>query len=219
MAAREILRRIASGVVRPCAVLSALVLLTSCYVPDDYTAEIRITRTGNYGIAYSGTLTWAPLFGQIARGEISREEGASQSAGFLAALQEDNNFTSVSSLGQGRFQVRYDRRGRFTKTQMLSFVRRNARIIELRALEDGRVFIAGTRASDLQADQLESVGLQTRGLMRVVTDAPVLAHNATSVRPSPTPGYTIYDWRITSFRQPAPRLELKLDGRLPTTGL
>lgn len=218
MATRQVGKPMINAV-RFCVAFVALAVLSSCYVPDDYTAEIRVTRTGKYGMAYVGPLTWAPLYGQIARGELDQEEAESQAAGFLTALKQDSNFTSVSSLGRGRYDVRYDRRGRFTKTQMLSFVRRNARIFELRAVEDGRVFISGRRASDIQADQLEQIGLQTQGLMRVVTDAAVLAHNATSVRPSPTPGYTIYDWRMTSFRQPAPSIELKLDGRLATTGL
>lgn len=218
MAAREIsIGAYLAGSMRTCFVVAALALLASCYVPDEYTAEIRITRAGHYGITYSCVLMWVPLYGQVVRGEVRREEAAEQSAGFLTALKADSHFTSVSSLGQGRFEVRYDRRGRFNKTQMLSFVRRNARIIDLRAFEDGRVLIAGKSPTDLQADQLQEIGLQTRGLMRIVTDAPVLQHNATSVRPSPTPGYTIYDWNVTSFRQPAPRLELKLDGRLPST--
>lgn len=64
---------------------------------------------------------------------------------------------------------------------------------------------------------MEAAGLTTQGLVRVVTDAPVLEHNAMSVRPSPTPGYSIYEWRQSSFRQPAPKLTLKIDGKLATT--
>jgi hypothetical protein len=199
------------------AFAATMVALSSCYVPDDYAAEIRITRSGNYGISYTGTLTWAPLFGQIARREIDAAAAAEQSAGFLRALKEDGNFTSVVSLGKGQYDVRYDRRGRFTRTQMVSFVRRNARIFQIRAIEDGCIFVFGTRAGSSQADQLEAAGLTTQGLVRVVTDAPVLEHNAMSVRPSPTPGYSIYEWRQSSFRQPAPKLTLKIDGKLATT--
>ncbi len=34
-----------------------LLLLGACYVPDNFGAEIRITRDGKYGITYSGDLT------------------------------------------------------------------------------------------------------------------------------------------------------------------
>lgn len=202
-------------------VLVGLVLalpLASCYVPDKFGSEIRITKSGGYGISFNGVLTWAPLFGQIARGEIEAEAAAEQVTGFLAALKSDSYFQSVASLGKGRFQVRYDRRGQIDRTQMISFVRRNARIFQIRANEDGKVSFFGTGAGSTQADQLEAMGLKTDGLLRIVTDAPVLTHNAMSVRPSPMPGYTMYDWKMTSFRQKAPKLTLQLDGPLPTTG-
>lgn len=202
------------------AILALFVILplASCWVPDKFGSEIRITKSGGYGISFSGELTWAPLFGQIARGEIDAEAAAEQVAGFLATLKADGHFQSVASLGKGRFQVRYDRRGVIDRTQMISFVRRNARIFQIRANEDGKVSFFGTGAGSSQADQLEAMGLKTDGLLRIVTDAPVLTHNAMSVRPSPIPGYTMYDWNMTSFRQKAPKLTLQLDRTLPTTG-
>lgn len=197
--------------------LIILVPLSACYVPDNYGAEIRITKDGNFGISYSGELTWAPLYGQIVRGEIESDLAAEQVAGFTADLKQDGNFEYVASLGRGRYEVRYDRQGVLTRTQVVSFIRRNARIFQFQALEDGTVKFSGRRASALQADQLEGVGLQNRGLLRIVTDAPVSEHNATAVRPSPIPGYVMYDWQVSSFRDPAPRLTLQLSGPLPTS--
>ncbi len=192
--------------------------LASCWVPDKFGSEIRITKSGGYGISFNGELTWAPLYGQIVRGEITTEAAAEQSAGFLAALKTDGNFQYVASLGKGRYQVRYDRRGVIDRTQMISFVRRNARIFQIRANEDGKVSFFGTGAGSSQADLLDAMGLKTDGLLRIVTDAPVLTHNAMSVRPAPMPGYVMYDWKMTSFRQKAPKLTLQLDGKLATTG-
>ncbi|MEQ8510379.1 MAG: hypothetical protein RIB43_15345 [Rhodospirillaceae bacterium] len=195
-----------------------LLPLASCFVPDEYSAEIRLTKNGGYGISYVGQLTWAPLYGQLTRGEIDREAASEQAAAFLAGLKADGYFESVVSLGSGRYQVRYDRQGQFTETQLLSFVRRNARIFQIRAAEDGTVNFFGTGAGKNQADQLEAIGLRTKGLVRVVTDAEVLSHNAMSVRRAPTPGYTIYDWNMTSFRQSVPKLTLQLTAKsLPTS--
>ncbi len=199
-------------------VVAMLMPLTSCFVPDKYSTEIRLTKSGGYGISYVGELTWAPLYGQLTRGEIEPEAGAEQAAAFLAGLKADIYFESVTGLGSGRYKVRYDRQGQFTETQLLSFVRRNARIFQIRASEDGTVNFFGTGAGSNQADQLEAIGLRTEGLVRVVTDAEVLSHNAMSVKRSPTPGYTIYDWNMTSFRQPVPKLTLQLTTKsLPTS--
>lgn len=198
--------------------LLACAALSSCYVPDNFGSEIRITKEGNYGISFNGELIWAPMYGQLARGEMTAETAAEQIPQFMSALKEDKNFQSVTSLGRGRFQVRYDRRGVFDRTQMISFVRRTYRIFQIRANEDGKVSFFGSKAGATHAAQLEAARLQTRGLLRVVTDAEVLSHNATSVRPSPMPGYVMYDWNVESFRQPAPSLVLQLNRTLPTTG-
>lgn len=192
--------------------------LASCYVPDNFGSEIRITKDGSYGISFNGELIWAPLYGQLARGEMSPETAAEQIPQFMSALKEDKNFKSVTSLGKGRFDVRYDQRGRFDRTKMISFVRRNYRIFQIRANEDGKVSFFGSKSGATYADQLEASRLQTRGLLRIVTDAEVLSHNATSVRPAPMPGYAMYDWKVESFRQPAPKLILQLNRTLPTTG-
>lgn len=196
----------------------ALAALSSCYVPDNFGSEIRITKEGNYGITFSGELIWAPLYGQLARGEMTSETAAEQIPQFMASLKEDKNFQSVASLGSGRFQVRYDNRGRFDRTKMISFVRRNYRIFQIRANEDGKVSFFGSKSGATYADQLEASRLQTRGLLRIVTDAEVLTHNATDVRPAPMPGYVMYSWKVESFRQPAPKLVLQLNRTLPTTG-
>ena len=197
--------------------LVLLLPLSACYVPNNYGTEVRITRDGNYGIFYSGELTWAPLYSQIARGEIEEDAAAEQVIGFTDDLKRDTNFKSVVSLGRGRFRVRYDRQGTITRTTMISFVRRNSRIFELHALEDGQVKFIGSSATSLQADQLEAIGIKSQGLLRITTDAPVSEHNAMSVRPASVPGYVMYDWNISSLRQPGPKLTLQLSRTLPSS--
>lgn len=197
--------------------LIILLPLVACYVPDNFAAEIRITKEGNYGISYSGDLIWAPLFGQSARGEIEAEAAAEQIIGFTADLKLDGHFQSVASLGRGRFQVRYNRQGTIAHTQVISFVRRSARIFQLFATEEGQVRFLGRSASAMQAEQLENISMQTRGLFRIVTDSPVSEHNASAVRPAPMPGYAMYDRKLSSFRQPAPKLTLQLNTTLPTS--
>ena len=59
-------------------------MLTSCFVPDQYEAEIRLTKDGSYGITFIGILISAPLYGQIVRGNI---DGAGLHDLRLAAAQ------------------------------------------------------------------------------------------------------------------------------------
>ena len=200
------------------ATVACLVLLalSSCYVPDNYEAEIRFSRAGAYGLGFEGELTWAPLYGQSVRGDLTAEEIATQQQGFLEELRNTRGVQRVTSLGRGQFDVVYDRTGVLTKTAHLVFVKRNAAIFELRADSDGTVRITGAGASSSQADQLEALPLTSRGLFRVVTDARVLDHNAQRVSPGGR-GFTRYDWQLNGFRGQRPRLTLTLERELPTS--
>lgn len=201
------------------AVGAALALLASCYIPDRYEAEIRLTKDGGYGVTFIGQLTYAPLFGQIARGQIDAEKAEANDKMIQEQLKRDTAFKEVTPLGKGRYQVRFDREGRFGGAmQMVNFATRNQAIFRIRTTEDGLIQVNGSGQGQLYADRFEEIGLRSQGLLRIVTDVEVLEHNATFVRASPTPGFTQYDWRIRSFRDPPP----KFIGRLavdPRTGV
>jgi hypothetical protein len=193
------------------AATAVVIAMAACFVPDQYEAEIRFTKTGGYGITYIGVLTNAPLFSEIARGNVTEAKAAESIKGYIGQLKRDSSFKEVASIGRGRFQVRYSREGRFFgEHQMVTFVSRQAPIFRLRTFEDGRISISGSGAGRQYAERLEEVGLATQGLFRVVTDAEVTEHNAQFVRQSPVPGFTVYDWRIRSFRDAPPRLIAKL---------
>ncbi|MCB2109332.1 MAG: hypothetical protein KDE14_16605, partial [Rhodobacteraceae bacterium] len=177
---------------------------------------IRFTSTGAYGVTYIGDLIYAPLWGQIARKEIEPDAAKLQNQQFLDFLKQDSHFKKVNALGRGRFQVEYKIEEQFQGLhQSFTFVNRNGQIFRLRATEDGEMILSGSAQARLYAERFEEVGLSMQGLVRVTTDAEVVEHNATFVRASTTPGFTQYDWRIRSLRDPPPRLiaRLKIDTR------
>jgi hypothetical protein len=196
---------------RAAAALAAVLALASCYIPDRYEAEIRLTRDGGFGVTFIGQIIYAPLFSQIARGEISEEKAKDNDRMILEQLRRDSAFKEVSPLGSGRYQVRFEREGRFGGAmQMVNFATRQQAIFRIRTTEDGLVQVNGSGQGQLYADRFEEVGLRTQGLLRIVTDAEVVEHNATFVRASPTPGFTQYDWRIRDFRDPPPKFIARL---------
>ena len=193
------------------AALVCMLLASSCFIPDQYESEIRLARDGSYGITFIGILTYAPLYGQIARGEIDPEHAKANEQMFLEQLKRDDGFKEVRSLGRGRYQVRYERTGRFAGShQMATFVSRQEPIFRIRTTEDDLVEVNGSGQGNIYADKLEQVGLKSQGLFRIVTDMEVTKHNAQFIRKSTTPGFTMYDWQLRSFRDPPPRLSAKL---------
>ena len=210
--------------IRTCArvavtALLACGLLASCYLPDRFEAEIRLTKDGGYGVAFIGQLVYAPLYGKIAKKEITPEKAEADTKMILEQLKRDTAFKEVTSLGRGRYQVRFDREGRFGGAmQMVNFATRNQAIFRIRTTETGLIQVNGSGQGGLYADRFKEIGLTTQGLVRIVTDVEVLEHNATFVRASRTPGFTQYDWRIRSFKDPPH----KFIGRLaidPRTGV
>lgn len=188
-----------------------LALASSCYVPDNFETELRVTKDGSYGITFIGVLTYAPLFGQIARGAIDDEHAKNNERMMMEALKRDDGFKQVTSLGKGRYQVRYERTGRFAGAhQQVTFVSRQEPIFRMRTTEEATVEINGSGQGRVYAKQLGEVGLKTQGLFRVVTDMEVTEHNAQFVRKSPTPGYTVYDWTVRNFTDIPPHLSAKM---------
>lgn len=197
----------------------ALAALASCWLPEQFETEIRFTSNGAYGVTYIGIITYAPLFGKIARGQISKEEVDAQIQSYLKFLRGDSNFKQINSIGSGRFQVKYEKEGQFAgNKQSFNFIARQGAMFRLRTTEDGKVVMSGSGQARLYANSFEEVGLKMQGLFRVVTDAEVLEHNASFVRASRTPGFTQYDWRIRNLRDIPPKLvaKLKVD---PRTGV
>lgn len=189
----------------------ALFTLASCYVPDRFEAEIRLSKDGSFGITYIGVLTYAPLYGQIIRGGISPEKAEENNALFMEQLKRDPDFKEVSPMGRGRYQVRYEREGRLAGSlQMVNFPSRQQAIFRIRTTESGLIQVNGSGQGQLYAARFEEVGLRSQGLVRVVTDAEVLETNAGFTRASPAPGYTQYDWRIRSFSDPPPKFIARL---------
>lgn len=186
-------------------------LASSCYVPDNFETELRVTKDGSYGITFIGVLTYAPLYGQIARGKIDDEHAKTNERMMMETLKRDDGFKQVTSLGKGRYQVRYERTGRFAGAhQQVTFVSRQEPIFRVRTTEAATVEINGSGQGRQYAKQLGEVGLKTQGLFRVVTDMEVTENNAQFVRKSPTPGYTVYDWTIRNFTDIPPHLSAKM---------
>lgn len=186
-------------------------VLSSCFVPDNFETELRVTKDGSYGITFIGVLTYAPLYGQIARGAIDDEHAKNNERMMMETLKRDDGFKQVTSLGKGRYQVRYERTGRFAGAhQQVTFVSRQEPIFRVRTTEAATVAINGSGQGKLYAKQLGEIGMKTQGLFRVVTDMEVTESNAEFIRKSTAPGYTVYDWRIRNFTDLPPHLSAKM---------
>jgi hypothetical protein len=193
--------------------LVGVAVLAACYVPDNFQSEVRLGPTGDFALTFIGELTWAPLVRDIRDNKIDPEQLPARIAELRGDLARDPNFKSIESLGNGRFKVLYEREGHLAASQLVTFVRRNEIILQIRATPDGLVTVSGTPLKPSDAEALTDLGLKVQGEFRVTTNALVKEQNATSTQPFGI--YTIYKWKIDSVFSNSPRLVMQREGAWP----
>ena len=127
------------------AVVLLLPLVASCYVPDDFLVEIRVNRAGDFGLTYKGTLTWAPLWRDIRRGELTEAEIAEKVDNVRNDLVRYPGFGRVEHEGAGRFRVFYQTTGHVQGEESYYFLRSNARVFAIISRDDGLMVVRTPR--------------------------------------------------------------------------
>jgi hypothetical protein len=195
------------------ALAAAAIVLAACYLPDKFKAEVRVSGTGDYALSFYGDLIWAPLFRDIQRGTVPADKIPEKIEEIRKDLARDPAFKTVESLGQGRFHVVYEREGHLQATDLVTFVRRNAIILQLKATPDGKVALDGAAIKPSDANEATAMGLSLQGEFRLVTDAQVLSSNATKT--VLYQGYPVYIWTIDNAFSPFPHLVMQRSGAWP----
>ncbi len=195
------------------ALAAAAAILAACYVPDKFKAEVRVSDTGDYALSFYGDLIWAPLFRDIQRGDVPADKIPEKVEELRKDLARDPGFKTIESLGQGRFHVVYQREGHLQPVDLVTFVRRNAIVLQLKATADGKVALDGAAIKPSDANTLTSMGLSLQGEFRLLTGAQVLSHNATKT--TLYQGYPVYIWTIDNAFSPFPHLVMQRSGAWP----
>lgn len=190
-------------------VLAALLLLSSCYIPDKFKGELRLSKYGDYSLSYKGDLMFAPILDDYRKNKIKPEDEAERQENIRRDLARDIAFRKIEAKGKGRFAVEYERVGRLEKVQLTSLIRRDARLISLRSMENGAIVIRGNAMKPSDAQILAELGLNMEGEFRITTDGNVVEHNATQVKPFGTA--KVYIWKIENPLSPMPQLVMIRD--------
>lgn len=191
------------------AAFLSLLALSSCYVPDEFRSELRLSRFGDYALSYDGELIYAPILHDYAQGKVTPENEDEKNENIYKDLIRDPAFKGVERSGKGRFKVRYERVGRLKKVQLTAIPRRDARMLALKSTEDGGIIVDANGVKPADAQRMAELGIGMEGEFRVTTDAKVLKHNATEVRSFGQ--YKVYVWKIENPLSPSPFMAVLRD--------
>lgn len=192
---------------RVVAVLVLTLGLSSCYIPDNFHSELRLSRYGDWALTFDGDLVYVPILHDYAEGKITPDNEEERNQNIYKDLVRDPAIKDLQRIGKGRFRVKYERMGRLAKVQLSALLRRDARILALKSAENGTITIAGNGVRPGDAQRMTELGVNMRGEFRITTDAAVLQHNASEVREFGQ--YKVYIWKVENAFSPSPMLVMK----------
>lgn len=185
--------------------LTAL-LLSSCFLPEKFTATLNVTKDYGYTFEYDGLLVFGPALGEIAKnGSLPQKADDEMRQGTAKTFKKEEGFESAVYQGKGRWKVRFKKIGTIgTVTKLFSD---GLPIVTLRRNADGAVSVEGISVDAKIAKQLKAVKFVIDGKLEVTTEMPVVSHNATG-----TPKFFemigSYEWTISSENLTSPRMML-----------
>jgi hypothetical protein len=194
-------------------VVAVMLVLTGCYMPIRFDAEIDVSRGGYYEFFFDGYLAKVQLYQGLKDGEISPEEERAQVKIIEQDFTRDSATKEFEYFKQGHFKVNYQRSGDLLKTKTMTFFRRNEYILGIAYNSETRqISMLGKSLKRDIKDRLRASGLDSSGELRLFTDGEVVSHNATTVRPFPSkgPGYKLYTWKIQNLLAPTPSLKIQV---------
>lgn len=200
---------------RSWAAVAALLLsflAAGCYLPVRFDAEIEVFRTGHYSIQFDGYIVDLPLYESLFKQKVGGSEEEKKVETVKADFKRDRGTQDIQYQRRGIFRVKWQDQGDLLRAKMVTFIRRNAAMLTVSYVENsGLVSIYGASLTKENIDRIAALGLGTEGQIRVITDAKVVSHNASSVADNPKkgPNFKTYTWKVAGFEKP-PKLTIAL---------
>ena len=194
---------------------SALVMaltLGGCYFPILFDIEIELDRSGYYSIIFDGYLAKVELYDAIRLNKITPAEEKERVAAVKTDLTRDSALKDFKYFKQGRFKVHWEKNGDLLRSKMVTFLRRNEKMLSLKYVKsNGLITMEGAAVPKSAYQQLADMGLNMQGQIRIITKARIVDHNATQVKGKiKGRGEKTLTWKIKSITDATPRAVLSL---------
>jgi len=194
---------------RPALLLLLTLLLAGCYLPASFDAELELSRTGLYKMSFDGYIVELTLYKEIREKKIDKKTEQEKIARVIRDFKRDSSTKSVSHFGKGAFHVKWSKGGDIIRSRQVTFFRRNENMLSITYNKNTAVItLAGRYIKKQDAQRLQAMDLDVKGVIRIKTDAKVISEN--SQKKTVKDGVTTYGWRLNSVFDRAPKMVVVL---------
>ena len=173
--------------------LSAI-LLSSCFIPDNYEAEVWVHQDGSYEFFYNGELVYAPAVEKVLNGEFG-DKDLDEMLKISDDLSKSEGFMEAEYLKGGR--IRVDVIMPMLEGEDYSFMSEDLAIFTFKHNEKGHLVIKGLDLENEDLSTLRSFNIDMNGSLTVIADkgVKVASNNATKKVKDKKKG-TSYIWKL-----------------------
>ena len=193
------------------ALAFATVILTGCYLPASFDAELELSRNGLYKISFDGYIVDLNIYRQLSskKLKVGSKELKEKTDRIVADFKRDSSTQSASYYQQGAFKVKWVKGGDIIKTRQAMFYRRNENMFSVTYDKKKAIItLKGKYIKKQDAERLEQMGLSLQGVVKIKTDAKVIKHNAHKTWTEGVVKY--YGWKLESLRDKPPLVIVSL---------
>jgi len=194
------------GLTRIFSLAGLAVVLSSCYLPVRFDAEIELDRSGYYSLKFDGYMAEVGLYQGLKDGKISPAEEKKKMAVIERDFTRDASTQEYKYFRQGHFKLKWERSGDLIKARNVTFLRQSELILQLTYDEKrGYITLGGKSLTKTNRQRLRDIGLEMQGQIRIKTDLQIKTHNATRVKKDPQDKrFTWLAWDVNSIMSPRP---------------
>ncbi len=186
--------------------LAAAVLLSGCFLPENFQAAIKINEDASYSFSYQGKTAFVPAAMEMKRTGQSPSAKTNQDLQAQAErLSQRPDVKKAKYLGDGRFD--FDIQGQRKAGQQADVLD----VLKVYTDKDGVINISSIGLNGKDKDELAKLGLKIEGKLDVSLpkNAEVISTNATS-KPSLFGLFGTYSWKIGSVEdRPIMRVRIR----------
>jgi len=185
----------------------AAILLSSCFLPDNYELTIDVQKNGSYTFTYEGEFNYAPALEAEIKGEYN-DEAEEDLQEIIVELKESEGFESVKDLGKGKIKVEV--KVEKDADEDYFFLSKDLEYFAVKHNDDNEMIITGFEMQDDEKASIDEFNTRLEGKMTVLLPKKmkVSSHNA-DIKEKLDKKTMAYTWEL-DYSSEKPEIIIKL---------